>query len=320
MKSWVVFGGALALAAHVAVAHVFIPKSNQLGQNPTFSGNGWAVELYLVPDSAADNLLTAENYATTHEPDMTFRTNWIDYPSGDDSFRRDATYETVGDLLDNYLLDVDNPEVLNHPFTNILLKFSGYVSVEVDDNTSAIIGLPVWVDYRTIGHDGYRLLVGLTIYRFPVVPFTDWVWEENPIHEAPGMHRIEFNYFNKYDPFGSLYAEYAGIELYTHHGGGLPLAAGQEMINPNHPEFGPGTIITPTVIYTEDAIAPVGPADFDADADVDFEDYRWLQNCFTGQPEGFSILAIGCEAFDVDKDDDIDAIDYEAFVNHFLGE
>lgn len=301
-------------------AHVFIPKNYRLGANPVGPGTGWFGEVFLIPDQFADNLLTAENFAEKSTPAMTFRTDWIDYPAGPDTFRMDASFETIGDLLDDYLVDVDNPEVLDLPMTNILVKFSGYISVEINDNTSAIVGLPVWVDYRSIGHDGYRLRVGLTIYRFLFIEYTDFIWEENPIHEAPGIHRIEYNYFNKYDPFAALRSEFAGIELYTHHGGGLPLPAGANMINPNHPEFGPGTIIPPFVIYPEEVIEPVAPADYNADQAVDFKDYRWLQNCFTGQPEGFPILSIGCEVFDTDKDDDIDSLDYDFFIQQFLAE
>ena len=121
--------------------------------------------------------------------------------------------------------------------------------------------------------------------------------------------------FNKYDPFGSLHAELAGIELYTFHPGGMELPGGKDMVSTNHPEFGQGSIIPPTVIYDfEDIITPAPMADFDRDADTDLRDVQFFQVCYTGVPEGFPLLPDGCFAFDFDEDVDVDLDDLAAFL------
>jgi hypothetical protein len=300
-----------------AEGHVFIPKMYRLGAFPKYDGSGWEGEAYFIPDTAAANLLTAEVWIGQNEPTFTFRTDWVDYPGGAPLFGMDADFETVGDFLNDHIYDISDPSKLDEPFTNLIVKFTGYIRVDMLDDTSTGLGLPIWVDYRSYGQDGFRLFVGTSVYRFPLVSSLDFFWQENPIHEAPGMHRVEYTYFNKYDPFGSLHTEYAGIELYTLHGGGLVLPTGKDMINEDHPELGHGTILSAAEVFREeDIITPIPPGDFDADADVDVQDIRWFQNCFTGEPEGFILLNLGCEVFDFDKDVDVDIVDYAELINH----
>lgn len=274
--------------------------------------------MYLnIPDASAEHLLVAENWIASRVPDFTFSTDWIDFPAGPVGLVPDADLETMGDFLNDYIHNVSDPTKLSEPFGNFIIKFSGFLRVAMDDDTVPGVGLPVWVDFGTAAQDGYRLFVGQTIYRFPLVGTLDFFWREQPILEATGMFRIEFTYFSKYDPFASLKAEAAGVELYTWHGGGLPWPAGENMI---HPQLGPGTIIPPRVIYRQDDIQPLSPGDFDADTDVDAQDVRWFQNCFTGPgSEGLLLLETGCERFDLDEDVDVDATDYAGFLGLFMG-
>ncbi len=303
-------------------AHVFVPKTFRLGAFPPYEGSGWEAEVYLnIPDASAEHLLIAENWIASRAPDFTFLTDWIDFPAGPVTLAHDADLETMADFLDGHIHDVSDPAMLNEPFGNFIIKFSGYLRVAMEDDTppdESVVwtGLPVWVDFGTAAQDGYRLVVGQTIYRFPLVGTLDFFWREQPILESTGMFRIEFTYFNKYDPFGSLRTESTGVELNTWHGGGLPWPSGNNMI---HPRLGPGTIIPPRIIYRLEDIQPLMPGDFDADSDVDAQDARWFQTCFTGPPdEGVLLLDIGCERFDFDEDVDVDAADYALFLGFFM--
>ena len=53
-------------------------------------------------------------------------------------------------------------------------------------------------------------------------------------------------------------------------------------------------------------------ADADGDGDRDLLDYAELQVCFTGP--GPTVLAPGCEVFDLEPDQDVDLDDLEPFV------
>jgi hypothetical protein len=75
-------------------------------------------------------------------------------------------------------------------------------------------------------------------------------------------------------------------------------------------------ILTISMLITQAAASDCLPADFDADADVDFTDYRQFQLCFTGpgaQPSP------GCDEFDLDADSDVDLADYAAFESAVTG-
>jgi hypothetical protein len=58
------------------------------------------------------------------------------------------------------------------------------------------------------------------------------------------------------------------------------------------------------------------PADYDADADVDFADFGILQRCFTGAG---GTSTSGCDVVDSDADGDVDLDDYDAFNDGFTG-
>ena len=132
-----------------------------------------------------------------------------------------------------------------------------------------------------------------------------------------GLFPIEITYFNHYDPEGVHQMERAGIEVYSWHGGGLPWPGGENLV---HAQFGAMTTVPPRVIYQEEDILPLFKGDFEADGDVDFADYQWVQFCFTGPgDEGGFFLELGCGALDFDDDDDVDVDDLAAFQQVFAG-
>jgi len=268
-----------------------------------------------IPDDIAANLIAAENYVIGRTPDTIFRTDWIDFPAGPTAVDLDTNFATIGDFFNDYISEVSSPGVLAEPFGNFLVRFSGFLRVEPKHDSVDQAGVPIWVDFGAVGYDGYRLLIGETIYRFwlltppdPADPFF-FFFRENPIVEMPGLYRIEFTYINRYDPTGELGSPWAGMELHSWHGGGLPWPMGERMI---HPLFGPGTIVPPRVIYQQEDVQPVQPGDFTADTFVDFRDLQFFQSCFTGPGDDiFIILNAGCHNFDFDDDIDVDLNDWE---------
>ncbi|MGB0716687.1 MAG: hypothetical protein ACPGXK_12460, partial [Phycisphaerae bacterium] len=309
------------LAGQPARAHVFVSPDFQQGPNPLYEGTGWMAEAYLeIPDESAGNLFAAEAWSASRSPDLTFRTDWIDFPAGPTGIDLDANFETMDDFLGGHAYELSDPAQMERPFGNFLLKFTGYLAVRFEDDISSLIGPPLWVDFGTLGYDGYRLVVGETIYRFPKVPLIGeepvFFWRENPICEVGGLFRIEFTYLNIYDtdpdPDPTVFhTEYTGIELYTWHGSELDHPGGLFMI---HPERGQGTIIPPRVIYQEEDQTEVITHDFDADQNIDLFDFGWMQNCFSGPvTEESFFLDPGCFIFDSDEDGDLDLFDYPDF-------
>ncbi len=57
---------------------------------------------------------------------------------------------------------------------------------------------------------------------------------------------------------------------------------------------------------------PLGPADYDADLDVDQTDFAAFQLCLSGDGR---LLTPGCESADFDNDDDVDGNDLNSFLN-----
>lgn len=191
------------------------------------------------------------------------------------------------------------------------MRFSGFLKVTPEHDSIDRAGVPVWVEFGTIGTDGYRLLVGTTIYRWPIATLPDFFWRENPIVEMPGLYRITFTYYNRYDPEGEFGADTAGVELYSWHGGGLALPNGDRMI---HPYFGSGTIVPPRVIYAGEDIQPIPPGDYNGDTMINLRDWQSFQSCFTGPGDDvFIILNVGCHNFDFEDDIDVDLVDFEVF-------
>ena len=302
-------------ATAITRAHIYIPQDRRAGAYPDYEGGGWKAEVFLnIPDESAIHLIAAENYVEDRQPDFTFRTDWIDFPAGESDSELDADFQTMGDFLDDYIYDVSDPSKLDAPFCSFLIRFTGYLKVRLEDESrirGGFIGLPVWVDLGSLGYDGYRTRVGgeTTYVNYDANLSGPWT-QFGPSIELLGLYPIEFTFYNRYDPDGSLGAPRAGVELYSWHAGGLTLPGGMNMV---HSEFGPGTIVPPSVIFQAQDVVPAVRGDFDGDADIDFADFRWFQVCFEPPDGGFVILASGCDWLDMDGDGDVDLDDYRSF-------
>ncbi len=302
-------------------AHIWIFEWFRVGSYPPYDGSGWIGEAYIdLPDADATQLLTAERYADEREPDFTFRTPWIDFPAGPISFDLDTSFETVGDFLNDYIYDVSDPSKLDEPFRHMLLRFGGFIRVKLEDDVFPEFGLPVWVEFGTMGHDGYRTRMVNTVYRMILSDPENGFARENCIVEGLGLFPIEITYFNRYDPDPKSDRRFAGVELYSWHGGGLPWPAGENMI---HATRGQATIVPPRVIYQAEDILPLLKGDYDADYDVDLLDFGWFQYCFSIPDEEeanpTARLRLGCKSLDFEDDGDVDMDDYIAFQDAYTG-
>lgn len=304
-----------------AQAHVFIPQTERAGAYPAYAGDGWRGEVYLnLPDDAATNTITAENYIQGRKPDFTFSTHWIDFPAGPQSFVIDGDLITVGDFFNDYVFDVSDPTKLDLPMSNMLVRFTGLLKVTLEDEVriNTPILLPVWIEFGSFGYDGFNVRVGgnLCYEVFDAnSPYSGPWFNWGPAVQAQGLFPIVFTYLNRYDPDGSAGAPFVGFEVYSWHGGGAAYPAGENML---HAERGYGTLAPPWVIYQPGDELPVVRGDFDADADVDAKDAQWLQNCFF-PPIGFIILPDGCDAFDFASDNDVDWDDLFEFQSRLQG-
>lgn len=271
-----------------------------VGAYPPYPGSGWIGEAYLnIPDDNVENLLTVESYVRNHEPDFTFRTSWIDFPAGPIEANFDTEFDTIGDFLNDYIYDVSDPSLLDEPFDHFFLRFRGFLKVRLEDEIRdrEDVGLPVWIDLGTMGYDGFRSSVVVTVYRIPDVNLNDNPWTNfGPACEVPGLYEVEVTYFNRYDVDGTNGSPLAGIELYGFWPSEKAWPAGQQMFRPG---FGFGRLVPPDIIYQAEDVLPVEPGDFHADSDIDMADFQWLQIC--ANPEYF-FLPSGCDAFDVNGD------------------
>ena len=262
------------------------------------------------------NLIVTERFVDGLTPDFTFKTDWIDFPAGPQDSDLDANFQTMGDFFNDYVREISDPTKLDKPFGSFFVRFTGFIKVRLEDEERIrdFIDLPVWVDFGTMGYDGYRTRVGETVYRIANInwsgqPFFNF----GPSIEAPGLYPIEITYFNSYDPTGVIGYERAGIELYSWHGGGLAWPAGEQMF---HEVKGPGTLLPPRVIYQMQDVRPLVMGDVDADTDVDLRDFWWLQFCF--DPDVF-FLPFGCDQVDFDADGDVELDDQVRFLERFFG-
>ncbi len=295
----------VAVQAAPAAAHVFVFDWQRIGAPPCRPGNGWSVEVYWgMQGDDARHILAAEAYAALHEPTFSFRADYLDWPAGPVGHDLDTAFPTMGDFLNDYISDISDPEALELPFDNFLLRARGYINVRIGDGTLPDPP-PVWMDFGTIGYDGYRVRLELTsIYRIVIPTPPDAFYTENAIIDLPGVYPIEVTYFQKYDPTGEFEAERAGLELMTCHTDGMETPNGHLLPCPG----GPARLTPPWYIYDEKDVRPVKPGDFDVDGDVDLRDWAYVQNCFTG-PDFEGFLTNGCHAFDADRDDDVDLTD-----------
>ena len=306
-------------AAVTASAHVYIPKAERAGAYPKAEGAGWVGQVFLnLPESAVTNTITAESYIAGRQPDFTFRTPWIDFPAGPVGVAPDKNFVLVGDFLNDYLYDVSDPARLDEPMSHLVLRFTGFVKVVLEDEVRIrdIFGMPIWIEFGSLGYDGFNIRVGNVIcYERPNSNFSNPWFNFGPALQAQGLFPIMVTYFNRYDPGNLAGAPNGGIELYSWHGGGLALPAGENMI---HAVRGPGTLVPPRIIYQAGDVLPVLQGDFDADSDVDFRDIQWFQECYY-PPNGFIILPDGCETFDFAPDSDVDRNDFAEFLSLITG-
>ncbi len=261
-------------------------------------------------------LVDAERYADGRVADFTFRTDWIDFPAGPEDSDLDVNFQTIGDFFNDYIYDVSDPAKLDEPFGSLFVRFTGLIKVKISDETRIreSVALPLWVDFGTMGYDGYRTRVGESVYRIANVNWIDQpFFAFGPSIEAPGLYPIEVTYFNSYDPDGALDNERAGVELYSWHGGGLPWPAGNQM---THDELGPGTLVPPRVIYQLSDVRLLILGDFDADTDVDMHDFWWFQFCY--DPNVF-FLPFGCDQLDFNSDGKVEEYDVDEFNSTFFG-
>lgn len=311
--------GVLAINWHATVsAHPFVPQDQRVGAFPDYDGSGWVGEAFLnLPDDAAEHLLVAEQYVIGRTPDFTFKTQWIDFPAGPVSDVSDAQLLTVGDLLDDYVFNVSDPAKLEEPMSHLLLRFKGLVKVTLEDESRILgfIGPPVWMDYGSWGYDGYRTAVGnVTCYTIINANEFETAWFNfGPSIEVLGLYPITVTYFNNYDPDGSRGAPRGGFELYSWHGS--PYAWPAANSTPPHSVFGPMTLAPPWPIYQPGDELPMARGDFDGDADIDLEDYQWIQNCFGSE----IILAAGCDWVDFNLDAKINWADAAVFTSVATG-
>lgn len=303
-----------------AWAHVFIPAPLRAGAYPPWPGGGWVGEAFLnLPAESAVHLIAAENYVETSgvQPDFTFRTDWIDFPAGEQPYGLDTEFATVGDLLNDYIWDVSDPAKLDEPLSHFLLRFRGFVRVATADNMGPPARLPVWIDMATTAHDGFRTRISETIYRLPITQPGNASFRENAIVMALGLFPIEVTYLNRYDPTGLEDWRNAGIEFYSWHESGPPRPGTTHL---EDPLLGFPTLFPPHVVYQTADVLPILPGDFEADSDVDLADQAAFQECFTGPPdENKIVLELGCAALDLDGDADVDRHDLTLFIEALTG-
>lgn len=301
-----------AVTAWVAVAsssaHIFIFPWQRAGTAPCYRGQGWHVEcFYDLPDNAADNLLTAEQYIRDKSPTFTFHADYIDWPAGERVNDLDTSFATMGDFLNDYVSDFSDPGAPSWPFRHFLLRATGYFIVDLNDAKDPF-SPPIRKDYGLFAYDGGRVRIDTTtIFRIVVPIQPESFYFEDGIFPSPGLYQIEVTFFQRYNPGGTDGTEYAGVELRTCQQDGLDLPGQDYLPCPEGQGTAKGT--PPRLIYRADDILPDTIGDFDADNDVDLYDFSRFQRCFTAsQFEGE--YEAGCEKFDLDGDDDVDIEEY----------
>jgi len=315
--SWSLEACGLVVLLGVAVlhAHFYVPQDLRSGAYPAYPGQGWIGEVWLnLPNEDVEHLLVAEQHMNSRPADFQFKTQWIDFPMGPVGDVADADLDTVGDLLDGYIYDVSDPSRLTEPMSNLVMRFTGMVKVTFQDESRILggKGLPVWMDFGSYGFDGYRTSVaGVECYRRINTNEFETAWFNfGPSIEVLGLYPIEVTYFNNYDPKGVRGAPRGGFELYSWHGSPYDWPAAD--IPPPHSVFGPMTLAPPWPIYQPGDELPMERGDFDGDADIDLEDYQWLQICFD-PTNTIGILAAGCDWVDFNLDLKLDLFDVNSY-------
>lgn len=307
-RTVVVAGIVLAVGcATGALAHIFIFESERDGAIACEPGTGWTAACwYDVPDSAAANLLTVEAYIAGLEPTFTFKTDYIDWPAGDDSYRLDDEFATLGEFLAPYAYDFSDPDAPNFSFDkHFVIRCTGWTSVQLEDSQFSVPP-PVWMDYGLTAYDGGRVKMGnTTIFRIVVPTLDPSFYTDNAIIDDPGGYKLQVTYFNRYDPTNAFNMSKTGVEFYACYEDGLLTPGGTSFTC----EFGQFRVMPPWRIYQEEAVLEIIPADWDIDDDVDLMDYGFFQNCYTG-PGHKGELGYNCGVLDLDVDFDVDLDDY----------
>src|SRR3970282_1843899 len=98
--------------------------------------------------------------------------------------------------------------------------------------------MPIWVDFGSMGYDGFRTTVGgVTVYQVVNANVVGPWYNFGPACEVLGLYPVTVTYFNNYDATGSRGAPQAGFELYSWHGSDFGWPAGENML---HDRRGPG--------------------------------------------------------------------------------
>ncbi len=339
-----VFGVAIGVAmatSFSAHAHVFVENDQRTGAIPPYEGGGWVCEAFLgIPDDDASHLLSAEAYVSKRTPNLTFKTEWIDFPAGPTGSRPDTTFATLGHFLDDHIFDVSDLGQLDEPFGHFLFRCKGVLAVRTQDDIETVIGgnnantaqLPTWVEVGTFGNDGFRTEIGSQlIYRIPIVTGpTNQFFHDNMICLGLGMYPITITYFNRFDPTNEFNMGSAGVEVYSLHGSPFHYPGGEILALPDGTT---ASLIPPRVIYQEGDVLPIEDGDFNADGAVNMLDFQWMQHCHTGSggdnvfpPVGCSIASCtDCDSktvggfMDFDDDGDVDEFDFSAFQDKVFG-
>ncbi|RJP34581.1 MAG: hypothetical protein C4547_10585 [Phycisphaerales bacterium] len=309
-----------AAGAGQAQGHIFIFGNQRAGAPACGDGVGWYVEAFhAIPEEHAANLLTAEQYAAQRQPTFTFRADYIDWPMGPTATDFDTAFETMGDFLNGHVRDLSDPNALDLPFDNFLLRATGYVYIRLQDSSYYFEEPPppIYYDIGMVTFDGGRVFIDpTTLFRMLIPEPPEGFMSDDAVCDFPGLYPLQVNYFQHYDPANEHGADRAGVELLACRTDGLPLPSGEHLRF--RCQTGPGYGLPPAAIYQPDQLEPVKDGDFDVDGDVDLRDVKYWQACYTG-PDFNGRMNYGCTALDFDTDDDVDLDDYAHFIEQYTG-
>lgn len=296
--------------------HIFIFETQRSGRIPCEPGRGWEVEFYYnIPDANAANLLTAEAYVADREPTFTFKADYIDWPAGLNLTKQDKKLKKLEDFFDGHVSEVSVPGAMTWPIANFLFKARGDLEVSLDFSRLPDPP-PVWLDFGLMAYDGGRVQVGgTTMFRIIVPLEPESFFFEDIIATAPGAYEVTITYFERFDPDNLVDMDQAGVELVTCHQDGLDVGASALLFCG---DLGSAKSPPPWRVWPRSMILPIAPGDFDVDGDVDLEDVRWIQECFTGPGAG-GPMREGCQVYDLDRDFDVDLEDTKLIIPNLTG-
>lgn len=313
-------------AVPIAGAHFFVVEADRVGHAPTEAGNGWFAEVFLnLSDSEAEFLLSAEAAIADREPDFTFFSTHIDFPAGPVDSVLDTDLLTIGEFLDDYVVAVSDPAMLDAPMGSFLIRFSGLLNARLTDSTFSEFGLPTLIDFATRAHGGFRTRVGVTtIYRVQDTQFLpEPIFTENALMLQTGLFPVEVVYLNRFDPLNQFAQERVGVELYGYFPNGLPSPGGAVLTDP---VFGPMTIVPPDMIYQPDELPELVRGDADGDRSVSLSDFAEVQACFSLTQSRAARSGADATSFeqtcgfaDLDRDLDVDLLDAQLALKMLSG-